>query len=184
MSTAPLCCGHAKWFLPDRMMLLLEAQSNTWQLWCVRRHLPLPWGLHASLRYCWRHSATWRRKWARSIPKAWTEPRISLMHRGVLVLKTKRHSYKNRQLTDLLWSKWSQQMATDFPQRPWAWGMSLHRLCHLQSHQNCWCLCHCWALGPQGQPLPKQWETARKEQVWTAAEKKEVLSNQKFQPNK
>lgn len=94
------------------------------------------------------------------------------MHRGVLVPKPMRHSYKNRQLTDLLWSRWSQQKATDFPQRPWVWGMSLHHLCHLQSHQNCWCLCHCWALGPRGQPLPKQWETARKEQVWTAEEKR------------
>lgn len=28
MSTAPLCCGHAKWLLPDRMMLLLQAQST------------------------------------------------------------------------------------------------------------------------------------------------------------
>lgn len=90
-----------------------------------------------------------------------------------------------RQLTGFLWSKWSQQRATDFPQKPLEWGMSLHRLCRLRSRQNCWCLCRCWALGPQGQPLPrKRWERAKDRKRGESQEKKKGCVNKTIRLHK
>lgn len=151
--------------------LFISWEAWVWQHYCScwsapGKHLPLLWNYHVSPKYCWKRSVTWRRK-LKSTQKPRPQPWINLeslfyAYGSVQVLKLMRHSQKNGPLTGLLWSMWSQQRATDFPQKPLAWGMFLHRLCHLQSHQSCWCLCRCSALGPQGQPLTKEWEREEK----------------------